>query len=77
MTILDYNRVLRDLNGRSPENCWRKSAALHVEPSEAPVRPASADEVGMVLAGRWYRLTLRPRPRPERQPRRSGRAGCR
>ena len=24
------------------------------------MRPQSADEVGMVLGGRWYRLTLRP-----------------
>ena len=59
MTILDYNRVLRDLNGHSPETLL---AALRrrytVEPSERPVRPTSASELGMVLAGRWYRLTL-------------------
>jgi len=60
MTILDYNRVLRDLNGRSPEALL---AALReryaVEPSEEPVRPAAANEVGMYLAGRWHRLVLR------------------
>ncbi len=61
MTILDYNRVLRDLNGRSPEEFLaeiRRRAA--VEASDQPVRPAAANEVGMVLAGRWYRLTLTP-----------------
>ncbi len=26
MTILDYNRVVKDLNGRSPSNCSRRSA---------------------------------------------------
>ncbi len=59
MTILDYNRVLKDLNGRSPEALLaelRKSYA--VAPNDQPVRPASAGELGMYLAGRWYRLTL-------------------
>jgi uncharacterized protein (DUF1015 family) len=61
MTILDYNRVLRDLNGHSPEQllaAMRRSFA--VEPSESPVRPAAAGEYGMYLGGRWYRLTIRP-----------------
>ena len=61
MTILDYNRVLRDLNGRTPEELLaeiRKSYTA--EPSDQPVQPAATSEVGMYLAGRWYRLTLRP-----------------
>ena len=61
MTILDYNRVLRDLNGRSPEKLLTEIGERYtIEAREQPVRPASAGEVGMVLAGRWYRLTLRP-----------------
>ena len=60
MTILDYNRVLRDLKGRSPDTLLAAIGQRYaVEPSDKPVRPASAGEVGMVLAGRWYRLTLR------------------
>jgi uncharacterized protein (DUF1015 family) len=31
-----------------------------VAASDKPVRPASSNEYGMYLAGRWYRLTLRP-----------------
>jgi uncharacterized protein (DUF1015 family) len=59
MTILDYNRVLRDLNGRSPDALLAAIGQRYaVEPSDQPVRPASAGEVGMVFAGRWYRLTL-------------------
>jgi uncharacterized protein (DUF1015 family) len=59
MTILDYNRVLRDLNGLSPNALLAAIGRRYtVEPSDQPVRPASAGEVGMVLAGRWYRLTL-------------------
>ena len=61
MTILDYNRVIRDLNGRTADQllaALRQSFAI--EPSDQPVRPAAASEFGMVLAGRWYRLKLRP-----------------
>ncbi len=61
MTILDYNRVLRDLNGHTAEALL---AALRrryaVEPSSEPVRPSGARELGMYLADRWYRLALRP-----------------
>jgi uncharacterized protein (DUF1015 family) len=60
MTILDYNRVLRDLNGRSPEALLGELRRHYaVEPSDQPVQPNSAGEVGMYLAGRWYRLVLR------------------
>jgi uncharacterized protein (DUF1015 family) len=60
MTILDYNRVLRDLNGRSPEELLTELRRRYaVEPSDRAVRPAAAGELGMYLAGRWYRLVLR------------------
>jgi uncharacterized protein (DUF1015 family) len=61
MTILDYNRVLRDLNGRSPDQLLaRLGEAYAVAASDQAVRPAAPGEVGMYLAGRWYRLTLKP-----------------
>ncbi|MGH6674068.1 MAG: DUF1015 domain-containing protein [Xanthobacteraceae bacterium] len=60
MTILDYNRVLRDLNGRTPEALLAELRQRYtVTPSNQPVSPAAAAEVGMYLAGGWYRLTLR------------------
>jgi uncharacterized protein (DUF1015 family) len=61
MTILDYNRVLRDLNGLTSEEVLREIGRSYaVEPSDQPVRPARADEVGMFLGGRWRRLALKP-----------------
>ena len=69
MTILDYNRVIRDLNGRSADALLaelRKSFA--VAPSETPVQPATSTEFGMYLAGRWYHLTLRPDLVPANDP---------
>src|SRR5262249_43336421 len=69
MTILDYNRVLRDLNGRTPEALvaeLRKSFA--VEPANEPVRPGAAGEFGMYVGGRWYRLTIKPELIPTNDP---------
>ena len=61
MTILDYNRVLRDLNGLTAQETLKEIGRRYsVEPSDHPVRPARMDEVGMVLGGRWYHLALRP-----------------
>jgi uncharacterized protein (DUF1015 family) len=61
MTILDYNRVLRDLNGLSHEEVLRDIRRHYaIEAADQPVRPARADEVGMFLGERWYRLALRP-----------------
>ncbi len=61
MTILDYNRVMRNLNGHTAEALLgelRRNYA--VEASDQPVRPNGARELGMYLAGHWYRLALRP-----------------
>jgi uncharacterized protein (DUF1015 family) len=69
MTILDYNRILRDLNGRTPEALLSAlRERFTVTPSDRPVRPAAANEFGMFLAGRWYRLTLQPETTPEDGP---------
>ena len=60
MTILDYNRVVKDLNGRTPDQliaALRKS--FTVTAADKPVRPAAPNEFGMYLAGKWYTLTLR------------------
>jgi uncharacterized protein (DUF1015 family) len=61
MTILDYNRVLRDLNGSKPEEllgALRKRFSIAA--SEQPVSPAAPGEFGLFLGRHWYRLTLRP-----------------
>jgi uncharacterized protein (DUF1015 family) len=67
MVILDYNRLVRDLNGRSAEQFLREVGERYaVAPSTEPARPASAAEIGMYLAGRWYRLKLRAEPAGKR-----------
>jgi len=66
MAILDYNRVVRDLNGRTPEALVAAiSERFTVVPAATPVRPADGREFGMYLAGGWHRLKLRPELVPE------------
>ncbi|TCT20119.1 DUF1015 domain-containing protein [Thiobaca trueperi] len=61
MQILDYNRVVRDLNGHDAASfLHRLHDAFRVEPSTTPVKPAQPAEFGLYLEGRWYRLTLDP-----------------
>ncbi|MCW5699796.1 MAG: DUF1015 domain-containing protein [Rhodospirillales bacterium] len=58
--ILDYNRVVRDLQGRTPE-AFLSDVREHftVEPSDLPYRPERRGEFGMFVADRWYRLAQR------------------
>lgn len=59
MQILDYNRVLKDLNGHSVEEFVAEIAeAFNVEVGPALVKPGRAREFGMYLNGRWYRLHI-------------------
>jgi uncharacterized protein (DUF1015 family) len=67
--ILDYNRVVRDLNGHTPASLLDALAeAFTVERAEAPVRPTRQHEFGMVLDGRWFRLCLRDAPPADASP---------
>lgn len=61
MQILDYNRVVRDLNGLSEEAfLQRLGDKFHVSPVSDPVAPRCPGEFGLYLAKRWYRLNIDP-----------------
>ena len=50
MQILDYNRVVKDLNGLDKDSFLEKVAgAFALEPSDQPVKPAATGEYGMYL----------------------------
>ncbi len=69
MRILDYNRVVRDLNGLSPEALLARIAEnFEVERSEVPVKPGRPGEFGMYLDGQWYRLRIKPERVPDDDP---------
>jgi uncharacterized protein (DUF1015 family) len=60
MRILDYNRVIRDLNGLSePAFMARVAENFMIEMQDQPVRPARPGEFGLYLNGRWMKLTIR------------------
>lgn len=57
--ILDYNRVVGDLNGLTPDAfIERVGGAFDVRAEPQAVRPAARGELGMYVARRWYRLRV-------------------
>jgi uncharacterized protein (DUF1015 family) len=63
--ILEYNRVVRDLAGRSPEQLIaRAGERFEIEP-DAGKKPSRLHEFGMYVGGRWYRLRARPGSFPD------------
>jgi uncharacterized protein (DUF1015 family) len=69
MRILDYNRVVRDLNGLSPEQLLtRIREAFDVSPLDAGHSPPQPETFGMYLDGRWYELKIRDALVPRHDP---------
>jgi len=61
MQILDYNRVIKDLNGLSEADFLSRIAAnFTVEEADGPVKPAQPREFGLYMGGRWRRLHIHP-----------------
>ena len=62
LTILDYNRVVKDLNGlSSSEFLAALGKNFEVEQKgEAEYRPRRLHEFSLYLDGRWYSLTAKP-----------------
>lgn len=62
LRILDYNRVVRDLNGYTAQEFLEKlSESFLVEKAgKTPVRPAQKATFGMYLEDEWYRLRAKP-----------------
>ncbi len=64
LMIMDYNRVVKDLNGLSEEDFLeRVRADFEVQSmGSEPVRPGKKGEFGMYLSDRWYLLAARRSP---------------
>ncbi len=60
MRIMDYNRLIADLNGLSAEAFLSRSqTAFQIEASASAVKPTQPGTFGMYLDGQWYRLSIR------------------
>ncbi|MBC7948820.1 MAG: DUF1015 domain-containing protein [Chitinophagaceae bacterium] len=60
LAILDYNRVVKDLNGHNAEDfisALQEEFLITLSPE--PVKPTQLHEFGMYLDGQWYILTAR------------------
>jgi uncharacterized protein (DUF1015 family) len=69
MQILDYNRVVADLNAMDAGTFLaRVRENFSVEASPTPVKPARPAEYGLYLAGQWYRLAIHPELIPVNDP---------
>lgn len=62
LLIMDYNRVVKSLNGYTEEEFLAKvSEVFDTEKAvDIPYRPVKKGEMGMYLKDTWYRLTVRP-----------------
>lgn len=59
MQIMDYNRLVKDLNGRTVEEFISEiGEVFNVELESQAVKPRQAREFGMYLKGHWYRLHI-------------------
>lgn len=62
LTIIDYNRVVKDLNGLSDEEFLKKlSEDFIVEKKGAEIfKPSRLHEFSLYLGGNWYSLVAKP-----------------
>lgn len=55
LRIMDYNRVVKDLNGLSVQEFLEKAALdFDIEKCEFEAKPGSLHQFGMYIDGRWY-----------------------
>ena len=67
--ILDYNRVVRDLNGLSNDEFINKvRERFQIEAEDSPVSPAATEQFGMYMDGQWYRLKVKADLVPQGDP---------
>ena len=67
LMIMDYNRVIKDLNGMSEPELMDKLANVFTigAPVNKPVRPRYKGEVSMYICDKWYPLTMKDEVKSE------------
>ena len=69
MQILDYNRVIKDLNGLSKDELIEKiKANFSIDAVDALYKPTKPTEFSMYLKGQWYKLQANADLIPENDP---------
>lgn len=70
LAIMDYNRVVTDLNGLSTDAFLAKLAAKFTVAKSGKEKPPAKHTVSMCLGGQWYRLAMKPEFIDEKDPQR-------
>ena len=62
LKIIDYNRLVKDLNGMSPAEFLEalERNFVVIDKGTVPYRPDALHNFSLYLEGRWYSLTARP-----------------
>ena len=63
LKIIDYNRVVKDLNGMTPKEfleALKEDFIIENKGSTEPYRPSELHNFSMYLEGVWYSLTAKP-----------------
>ena len=69
MRIFDYNRVIKDLNGLSPEAFLAKlRERFDVSEASGQVKPDKPTRFGMYFQGKWYKLDIHTKLIPASDP---------
>ena len=68
LKIMDYNRVVKDLNGHSPEAFLAKVREKFDVAGAAHRNPQAPTTFGMYLGGTWYELKAKPGTFPASDP---------
>ncbi|MBV7276665.1 DUF1015 domain-containing protein [Clostridiaceae bacterium UIB06] len=62
LRIMDYNRIVKDLNGLSTEEYMFKVSEkfdVNIYEGDGPYKPSCKHTYGMYLGGKWYELTAK------------------
>ncbi|WP_253180917.1 DUF1015 domain-containing protein [Candidatus Marithrix sp. Canyon 246] len=69
MQILDYNRVVKDLNGLTIDQFLDGiSQSFSINAHKEPIKPQNNGEFGMYLNGQWYKLEIHSDKIPNNDP---------
>ena len=72
MRIMDYNRVVRDLNGHSVDDVLKAvGKSCNITPASGQATPKRTGTFGMYLDGRWFNVEFKPEVIPSKDPVRS------
>ena len=69
--IMDYNRVVKDLNGKTEEDFMKDVGdKFTIEPynGEGPFKPVEKHTFGMYINGKWYKVKAKPGTYDEKDP---------